>query len=159
MYNITMILAKDINNLVGDSNGKFGLAWHYPEDLQFYKQNTINKINVMGRKTYDLIGRPLPNRTTYVLTRDENYRVANVKTINNIEQVLELSHDNEVMICGGVSIYQSFNQYANKIILTEINQSHHGDVYYDNLDLNNFEKTSEKQEGILTFTTWERNED
>lgn len=160
MYNITMILAMDKNKLVGSKKGKYGLAWHYPEDLKFYKTNTINKINVMGRTTFEHIGMALPNRTTYVLTRNKQAHFNGAMVINDVEQVLELSKTGEVMICGGVSVYQTFNQYASKIILTKIDADHDGDVYFKNLDLNSFKlKSSEKgEDSRLKFEVWEKNE-
>ncbi len=158
MYNITMILAKDKNNLVGKCDGRFGLAWHYPSDLKFYQANTTGKINVMGRNTFELIGKALPNRETYVLTTNQNYQVENANVVTQIEEVLEMSKSQEIMICGGVSVYQSFNKYANKIILTIIDAEHDGDVYYQNLNLDNFKKIMSTKEGILDFQIWERNE-
>lgn len=158
MYNVTMILAIDKNNLVGKKDGRFGLAWHYPEDLQFYKQNTVKKINVMGRNTFELIGKPLPNRQTCVLTRNKEYQCQDVKIVNTVKEVLDLSLKQEVMICGGVSVYETFNKYASKIILTRIDAEHQGDVYYNTLDMTSFVLTSTEKSGILEFQTWERNE-
>lgn len=149
----------DKNNLVGKSDGRFGLAWHYPEDLKFYKENTINKINIMGRNTYEAIGQALPNRQTYILSRNENYKVNDADVVNSVEEVLQMSKTNEVMICGGVSVYECFNQYAKKIIISRIDADHDGDVYFDTLDLSKFTIKHSKRDGIIDFQTWERNED
>ncbi len=151
----------DKSNLVGSSTGKYGLAWHYPEDLKFYKENTINKINVMGRTTFEHIGAGLPNRRTYVLTSNKEANFNGAFTITNIDQILELAKTEEVMICGGVSVYQTFNQYASKIIRTTIDSEHDGDVYFNNLDLKNF-KLIQKKMGLdprLQFEIWEKDED
>ncbi len=158
MYNITMILAMDKNNLVGKTNGRFGLAWHYPEDLKFYKENTVNKINIMGRNTYEVIGQALPNRETYILTRNSNFQTSDAKIITCTDEVLAMSQTNEIMICGGVSVYQCFNKFANKIILSKINNEHDGDIYYNDLDLSAFKMTNVQTNGSIEFQTWERDE-
>ncbi len=160
MYNITMILAMDNDNLVGSSNGKYGLAWHYPEDLKYYQINTINKINVMGRTTFEHIGIALPNRKTYVLTKSHTNKFSGATTINDVNDVLKLAQNEQVMICGGVSVYRAFNQYASKILLTKINNKHSGDVYYQDLDLRKFKLISSQlgEDDRLTFEVWEKDE-
>lgn len=155
---LKMILAMDENNLVGNSQSKNGLAWYYPEDLKYFKEQTVGKINIMGRKTFAAIGRPLPNRETIVLTNNQNYTVEGVSTIHSIETVLELAETNEVIICGGVSIYQQFNQYVDQIYLTKISATHNGDVYYNDLNLSDFEIKSEKvgENPKIKYQIWER---
>ncbi len=155
---LKMILAMDKDNLVGKTASKNGLAWHYPEDLQYYKEQTLGKINVMGRKTFSAIGRPLPNRKTIVLTRDKNYSADGIDVINSLESVLELAQDQEVIICGGVSVYRQFNQFADEIYITKIDDSHTGDIYYEDLDLKNFRLKSEKTltNKKISYQVWER---
>ncbi len=155
---LKMILAMDKDNLVGKTSSKNGLAWHYPEDLQYYKEQTLGKINIMGRKTFAAIGRPLPNRTTIVLTRDENYSADGIETINSLEAVLDLAQNQEVIICGGVSVYRQFNQYADEIYITSIDESHTGDIYYHDLNLDKFKLKSEQigENEKISYQVWER---
>lgn len=155
---ISLILAKASNDVVGDTTKPYGLPWHYPEDLAYYKENTINKINVMGHTTYKQIGKALPNRITYVLSRDNNLTLDDAKVINSIDEVIALDkEDIEIMICGGVKIFDQTINYANKIYLTRINKEYSGDVSI-NLDLTNFKLVSQTQgeNQDLVFEIYER---
>lgn len=155
---LKLILAIDENNLVGSTTGKFGLAWHYPEDLKFYKRMTTNQICVMGRTTFECIGRPLPNRTTIVLSRNKDYQIDGVEVVNDIDYILKLSEQQDILICGGVQIFELFINMADVIYLTRIHATHVGDVYYNQLNLQNFElKQSELGENqVLEFQEWRR---
>lgn len=155
---LSMIVAMDNNNLIGDSSAKNGLPWHYSEDLAFYKEKTVNKVNVMGRTTYELIGRPLPNRETYILTHNHDYKQAGCTVVNNIEEVLQIKSDNEIMIIGGVKVFEALFEHIERIYLTRINKSFTGDCYYDTLDLTKYEKVSSKQgqDPELLFEVYEK---
>lgn len=155
----SIILAMDISNLVGDSNGRYGLPWHYSEDMQFYKKMTSYKKNVMGRKTFELIGRPLPNRETYIVTRDAAYKHEGCTTLNDIEEILALNtNDEEIMIIGGVEIFKLTFPYVERIYLTRVLKQYTGDCYYNELDLKDFDLIS-RENGIdkdLVFEVYER---
>ena len=155
---IKLILAIDNDNLVGKTDSKFGLAWHYPEDMKYYKELTSNKINVMGSKTYHAIGRALPNRDTYILTRNKNLVVSDASLLHSVEEVLSLSKDNGVIVAGGVDIFRQVLKYADEIYVTKINASHEGDVYYKDFTTDGFILKSSKvsQDGILDFQVWSR---
>ena len=107
------------------------LIWNIPEDLQYFKQMTTNKTVVMGRKTYESIGRPLPNRNNVVLTR-KDIKIDGINTIKNYEEVLSMN--DEVFIIGGESIYELFLPYADNLYLTEIDGSHEADTYFPYFD-------------------------
>ncbi len=157
----SMILAMDENKLIGNSKTKNGLPWHYKEDLEFYKQKTINKKNVMGSKTHEQIGRALPNRTTYVMSKDKTKKYEGVKVINSLDEILNMEKENpdeEIMIIGGTKIFELFMPYINKIYLTKINKKYEGDAYYNSFTTEGYEKVEEiaGENEDLTFQTWVR---
>ncbi len=155
MFNL--ILAIDESNLVGDTTSKFGLPWHYPEDLKFYKTMTTGKDCVMGRETYEAIGMALPNRNTYVLSRNSQLQLPDAKVINSID---DLDKSREWWICGGVNVFQQFLPLATNVYITRVSGTHTGDVYFNELNLDGFSLQSSKQgeDPKLTFEKWIKNE-
>ena len=148
---ISHIVAASENGAIG-KNGQ--LPWNIPEDLKWFKDHTKNKIVIMGRKTYESIGRPLPNRLNIVVTRQENFNVPpNVKVFHTIPDALEFANseltnwDSEVFIIGGGQIYEESLHLVDKIYLTRVHKSIDGDAFYPNFDSLNFkEKKSESFE-------------
>lgn len=167
-YILSIIVAMDKNNLIGNTCNSNGMPWHYPDDLDFYKSKTINKINVMGRVTYDKIGKALPNRTTIVLTKNKNlnyndaimaYSVADViDYLHELEKKEKIDFNDEIMLIGGVEIFDLFFEYVDIIYLTKINKVYNGDVYYNSLNLNKFKLISneERLNGELEFKKYKR---
>ncbi len=158
---LSMILAMDKNKLVGNTKSNNGLPWHYKEDLDFYKKMTINKKNIMGRKTYDQIGRALPGRSTYVISKNKELKYEDASVINDFNEVLQMNEQNpneEIMIIGGVEIFELFKPYTNRIYLTIINKAYEGDAYYDNFNTNGYKLTKEIQGDTkeLLFQTWDK---
>lgn len=155
MFNL--ILAIDENNLVGNTEAKFGLPWHYPEDFNFYKEKTTNQKCVMGRSTYEAIGKALPNRETYVLTTNKDYKLDDAVVINSID---ELDASQEWWICGGVNVFKQFWPIADVIYITRIKNSHDGNVYFNDYDLSNFTLSDSYlgQDTDLIFEKWTANE-
>jgi len=156
---LCMILAMDNNMLVGSSNSHNGIPWDYPEDMAFYKKMTINKKNIMGRITYDQIGRPLPNRETFVMTRDKNLAIDGVTVVHSVEEVLALNtSDEEIMITGGVDIFRLFFDKIDIIYLTKVDIESTGNTYYKEFSTDGFklvdEYTGENPE--LLFQKWVR---
>lgn len=125
---INIIVAMDKNRLIG-ANGK--LPWHLPSDLRFFKETTSGQIVVMGSKTFESIGKPLPNRINMVLSRK------NGCTIN---RVLDLAGDNDIFIIGGANVYEQFITIADRLIITHINSEFVGDTYFPEFDYNDFNK-------------------
>lgn len=156
---LSIILAIDENNLIGDSNSKNGLAWHYKEDLQFYKKTTSNKKNVMGRKTYQAIGKALPNRETIVLSQDKDFKLLDAQVISNYKNIFNFV-DEEIMIVGGIQIFNLYFPFIDRIYITRIHKMHQGNIYYNELDLKNFilKKSNYSEDKVLEFQVWERNE-
>ncbi|MCK8082895.1 MULTISPECIES: type 3 dihydrofolate reductase [Vibrio] len=125
---ISMIAAMANNRVIGKDNQ---MPWHLPADFVWFKRSTMGKPVVMGRKTYDSIGRPLPGRLNVVISRDESLKIEGVTTVTSIEQALELLSDvEEVMIIGGGSIYESCLPKADKLYLTYIDFDVDGDTQF-----------------------------
>lgn len=112
---ITIISAMGLNREIGGENK---LLWDLPRDMKYFREETKNKIIVMGRKTFDSIGYPLPNRTNIVLTKNKDFSFEGIKVLNYIEDVLDLSKKQNIMIIGGSEIYNLFLPYTDKILLT-----------------------------------------
>lgn len=151
----SLIFAIDESMLVGNTKSKYGMPWHYPEDLKFYKEMTTGQDCVMGRETYEQIGGALPNRNTFVLTRNKDYSVTDATIINDID---EIDDSNNWFICGGVNVFEQFMPKAGEIYITRINKTYEGDVYYKSLNLSDFKCVSSKQGNNkeLIFEKWVR---
>ncbi|MCP4321879.1 MAG: type 3 dihydrofolate reductase [Psychromonas sp.] len=125
---ISMIAAMAEDRIIGLDNK---MPWHLPADLKFFKRVTLGKPVIMGRKTYQSIGRPLPGRKNIVLTRDENLVIEGVDCVQTIEQAQALLGDiDEVMIIGGATIYQQFLSKADRLYLTFIDLKTEGDTQF-----------------------------
>ena len=123
-----MIAALGKNNVIGVDNK---LPWKLSADLKRFKAITSGKPVIMGRKTFESIGRPLPNRTNIIITRDKNYRADGCVIVNSAEEALNAAKENEeVMIIGGAQIYAEFLPKANKMYLTVIEKEFEGDAYF-----------------------------
>ena len=123
-----MIAALGKNNVIGVDNK---LPWKLSADLKRFKAITSGKPVIMGRKTFESIGRPLPNRTNIIITRDKNYRADGCVIVNSAEEALNAAKENEeVMIIGGAQIYAEFLPKSNKMYLTVIEKEFEGDAYF-----------------------------
>ncbi len=124
---ISLIAAMDKNRLIGANNG---LPWHLPADFQHFKQVTMGKPVIMGRKTFESIGRPLPGRKNIVISRS-GFAADGVTVVDSIEGALEQAGDvEEVMIIGGASFYQQMIDRADKMYLTRVNAECEGDAWF-----------------------------
>ena len=125
---ISMIAAMAEDRVIGLDNK---MPWHLPADLKFFKRVTLGKPVIMGRKTYQSIGRPLPGRKNIVLTRDANLTIEGVECVQTLEQATELLGSvEEVMIIGGATIYEQFLEKADRLYLTFIDLETKGDTYF-----------------------------
>ncbi|HHF0485243.1 type 3 dihydrofolate reductase [Vibrio diabolicus] len=125
---ISMIAAMADNRIIGKDNQ---MPWHLPADFAWFKRCTMGKPVVMGRKTYESIGRPLPGRLNIVISRDETLKVEGVTTVTSIEQALGVAGDvEEVMIIGGGAIYAACLPMANKLYVTHIEAAIDGDTQF-----------------------------
>ncbi|XQF92584.1 type 3 dihydrofolate reductase [Pseudoalteromonas espejiana] len=125
---ISMIAAMANNRVIGLDNN---MPWHLPADLQHFKKVTTGKPVIMGRKTFESIGRPLPGRRNIIITRNENYSVSGIETVTTPEAALDLVNEvEEVMIIGGGNIYQQFLPLATRLYLTFIDLAVEGDTQF-----------------------------
>jgi dihydrofolate reductase len=125
---VSMIAAMAKDRVIGLNNQ---MPWHLPADLSFFKRVTLGKPIIMGRKTYQSIGRPLPGRLNIVLTRDENLQIDGVHCVQTVEQALKLVDGvDEVMVIGGATIYEQFLAQATRLYLTFINLKTAGDTQF-----------------------------
>jgi len=125
---ISMIVAMADHRVIGLNNE---MPWHLPADLQHFKKITLGKPVIMGRKTYDSIGRALPGRLNIVVSRDPNLTIAGVTCVTSVEQALSVAEGvEEVMIIGGATIYEHFLAVTNRLYLTFIDLNTPGDTYF-----------------------------
>ncbi len=135
---ISLIVARTLNNVIGKENE---MPWHLPVDLAWFKQNTLNKPIIMGRKTYQSIGRLLPNRPNIILSRGD-FEVEGAFSAHSLEQGLQIAQSlnaDEVMIIGGGELFKQSLEIADYLYLTEIQAEIAGDTYFT------FDKTQWRQ--------------
>jgi dihydrofolate reductase len=109
------------------------IPWHLPEDFAHFKATTLGHTLVMGRATYDSIGRPLPGRTTIVLTRDPDWRADGVLTARSLEEALALA-EGEVYVAGGATVYAAALPHADEQVISEVDLEPDGDTFYPEFD-------------------------
>ncbi|WP_025117226.1 dihydrofolate reductase [Lysinibacillus fusiformis] len=127
---ISLIVAHDDNHVIGYNNG---MPWHLPGDLQYFKNKTMGKPMIMGRKTFESIGRPLPGRRNIVITRDENYHAEGIETVTSLEEAIAIAiagDVEEIMIIGGEQIFRLSMEMADRLYITKINHSFQGDTFF-----------------------------
>lgn len=128
---ISLIAAMDNNRLIGKDND---LPWHLPADLQHFKSVTMSKPILMGRKTYDSIGRPLPGRQNIVLTRDD-IEIDGVTVVHSIDEAVSAAGDaKELMVIGGSSIYELVMPKVQRMYLSFIDGEFDGDAWFPAFD-------------------------
>jgi dihydrofolate reductase len=130
---ISLVVAMAANRVIGRDNG---LPWHLPADLQHFKQITMGKPILMGRRTWESIGRPLPGRTSIVITRDAGYSAPGCIVVHTIEAALQAAADcgDEAMVIGGAEFYRQVLPRANTLYLTRIHADFEGDTLFPDLD-------------------------
>lgn len=129
---ITLIAAMDRNNAIGADNK---LLWHLPADMAFFKKMTTGKTVLMGRKTYESLGRPLPNRRNIVLTRQHGLEIEGCEVVHDMKEVLERFRGEELMVIGGAEIYELALPYADQLLLTEVEANMEGsDAFFPKFD-------------------------
>lgn len=129
---ISVIAAMAANRVIGQNNR---LPWHLPEDLQHFKALTMGHHIVMGRKTYASIGKPLPGRTTVIVTRNMDYAVPGSIAVNSIDAAVAACHgDSEIFFVGGAEIYAQALPIADRLYLTEIKRDFPGDAFFPAFD-------------------------
>lgn len=127
---ISFIAAMSENRVIGD-NGQ--LPWHLPNDLKHFKKLTLGNHILMGRKTFDSLKKPLPNRSNYVLTTNRDFKPDNVSIVHKKQEVLQLPID-ELMIIGGEELFRLFMPECERIYLTLVHTVMRGDAYFPELE-------------------------
>ncbi|AYC29445.1 dihydrofolate reductase [Paenisporosarcina cavernae] len=126
---ISLIVAHDPNRVIGRENK---MPWHIPEDLAYFKKMTLNKPVIMGRKTFESIGRALPNRENIVVTRNKELVIPHVKVVHSLQDAVETAEkmEKEVMVIGGEQIFRFALPLADRLYITFIQTSFTGDTYF-----------------------------
>jgi dihydrofolate reductase len=143
---VALIAAFSQNLVVGINNS---LPWHLPEDLKYFKRTTSGKAIIMGRKTYESIGRPLPNRTNIVISRNTDFSAEGVVIVTSIEEAIKHAESvntingvDEVMIIGGAAIYQASLPMADRLYLTHVHANVDGDAYFPQVDFDQWKEVA-----------------
>ena len=125
---ISLVVAKSKNNVIGKDNK---LPWHLPADLQHFKNITINKSIIMGRKTFESIGKPLPNRRNIIISRNRHFIASGCEIFSSIDNALNAAKkESEIMIIGGENIFAQTIDRADRIYLTVIDAEFDGDTFF-----------------------------
>ena len=160
---LSLLVAADEQNVIGKNNQ---LPWHLPNDLKYFKNQTWGMPILMGRKTFESIGKPLLGRKSIVITRNEDWKYKNVDVVHSVEEAIEKANEygvKEIFVIGGAEIFITAFKQANRIYLTRIHHQFQGDVYFPevsslqwNLVRNRFCAADEKNAYSHTFQVWER---
>ena len=157
---VSIVVAISENHVIGKNNK---LLWHLPKDLKHFKDITTGHTVIMGRKTYDSVGKPLPNRRNIIITR-QAITIAGCEVVSSIEVALELCKvENEVFIVGGAEIYKLALHLTDRIYITIIHQNFEGDTNFPEIDKFEWKEVSredfepdEKNKLPFSFITYER---
>lgn len=157
---VSMIVAMSRNRVIGRDNK---LPWRLPADLAYFKKTTMGHPVIMGRKTYESIGKPLPGRTNIIVTRDPSYRAAGCEIAHSAEEALRLADGQDPFVIGGSELYGLFFPVADRLYVTSIDETFAGDAYFPEIDPNEWQVISsqrgtidEKNGHAHTFVLYER---
>jgi dihydrofolate reductase len=158
---VTLIVAVADSGVIGRDNA---LPWHLPDDLKRFKRVTLGKPVVMGRKTFESIGKPLPGRQNIVVTRDANYRREGITVVHGVDAALDASAGQaEIMVIGGAELFRLFLPLASRVHLTRVHGDIPGDVKWAPLDVHEWKiveseshETDERHIYTMTFEVWEK---
>ena len=132
---ISLIVVHDLNRVIGQDNK---MPWHIPNELAYFKEKTMGKAIVMGRSTFESIGRPLPGRLNIVITRNNSYRAEGVTVVHSIEEAIKVAnkHHEDVMVIGGEQIFKEVLPYADLLYITLIEHKFKGDTFFPSYEQN-----------------------
>lgn len=154
---IILIAAMAQNRVIGKENR---IPWHIPEEMHYFKTTTTGHAIIMGRKTFESIGKALPNRFNVVLTKQNNLHFPGCTTASSLEQAIHCCRNHEkIFIIGGESIYKESMQVANTIMLSVLNRAYEGNVLFPAIPQSFFELVSEQQIGeepLFTVLLYQR---
>lgn len=159
---ITIVVAMGLGNEIGANNQ---LLWHLPTDLKHFKEITTGHPIIMGRKTYESIGKPLPKRTNIVVSRKKDWFEEGILIVGSLKEAIKFAKkmDEEIFIIGGGNIYEQTIDLADKLEVTQVKANLEADVFFPKIDEKIWQKTEEilhekdeKNEYDFAFQTWER---
>ena len=150
---ITVLAAVGANLVIGRGGE---MPWHLPEDLAHFKATTMGHTLVMGRKTYDSIGRPLPGRRMIVMTRQPGWHAPSVEVAHSLAEALAFAGPTDVFVIGGAEVYQQALPFADKVMLTEVEMSPEGDASFPPFDPAQWRETTREAHDGFSFVTYER---
>lgn len=153
---VTLVAAVGRNGVIGRDGG---LPWERTGDLASFKRLTLGHVLVMGRRTYESIGRPLPGRTTVVLTRQEDWPAPDgVLVAADLDAGLATAADvdPEVFVVGGAQVYAAALPRADRLVLTQVDQAPEGDVFFPDVDWSEWSETAREPHGGYAIITYER---
>jgi dihydrofolate reductase len=142
---ISLLFAMDRNQVIGANND---LPWHLPNDLKFFKEKTTGNTIIMGRKTFDSIGRPLPNRRNVVLSRKDVPLPTGVELIHDIDTIVRWNNDNpgeEFFVIGGGGLFNQILPFADRMYVTLIDEEFEGDVFFPEFSLEEWQEISREK--------------
>jgi dihydrofolate reductase len=156
---LSLIVAMDNNRLIGSNNG---LPWNLPADLQHFKAITMGKPIVMGRKTWQSLGRPLPGRKNIVITRDSDFQADGAEIVYSLDEALQMASDSEeVMIIGGANLYEQALEQVDRLYLTRVDGEFDGDSWFPEIAEQQWEllqaekhQPDERNPHPYRFETW-----
>ncbi|QEC53116.1 dihydrofolate reductase [Anseongella ginsenosidimutans] len=159
--NLSILAAKAENNVIGKDNR---LIWHLPADLKHFRELTTGSTVIMGRKTFESIGKALPSRENIIITRQEDYDAPGCEVVHSLEEAVQISSQEEnVFIIGGGEIYRQAMGIAGTLYITEIHQQFPGDAFFPEIDEQVWEETfredhpsNEKNPFDFSFVTYQR---
>lgn len=161
---LSIIVAKAKNNIIGKENK---LIWHLPEDLKHFKEITTGHTIIMGRKTFESLGRVLPNRKHIIFSQNPDFKIdnENVEVVHSLLQIQDLIEGKEeAFVIGGAMIYNLLMPYITKMYVTEIDKEFEGDTFFPKINTEIWKETSrekgkkdEKNNLDYDFVTYEKN--
>ena len=150
---ITVLAAVGANLAIGrDGN----MPWHLPEDLSHFKATTMGHVMVMGRRTYESIGRALPGRRTIVITHQQGWHAASVEVAHSLPEALALAGPADVFVVGGSDVYRQAMPFADQMLLTEIDQSPEADAFFPTFSPEDWRESAREAHDGFAFVTYER---
>ena len=156
---VVLVAAVADNGVIGRDGD---IPWRIPEDMKHFRAVTSGNPVVMGRLTYESIGRPLPQRTNIVVTRDPNWSAEGVTVVGSVDEALEAAREaargsgGDVMVMGGAQVYEATIGAADVQVLTEVHQSPEGDTHYPSFDRSEWVETRREPHGGYDFVWLER---
>ena len=139
---LTIVVATDANRGIGIDNK---LPWRLPEDMAHFKRTTMGHPVIMGRKTFDSIGKPLPNRRNIVITRNAGWKHDGVEAVTSVADAVKLIGDTPACIIGGAQIYAETLPVANRLIVTEIGKAFDCDAFFPPIDAKQWKEVAREK--------------